>query len=122
MISYYKISKDLKKILSILYKIQREDKSKHMELIDQNNIIPPNDYSLSLCRRTGGGYTGASCYNQPEQDDIEWYINSYIEIKDGFEGWHYKNKHQQSSRLDKLLPWSLAMVPYIVQIIQIFYS
>lgn len=125
MFSYKKEVKKLQNIVNRLYTIcQIQDASQRLEQFTKEKWFLPHEYALSLSRRTGGTFEGISIdiyENEADEDHYQpfYYHKRYVEILDKLEGWRYKRKCQQTKVLETILPWSLAVMSYLVQIIQI---
>lgn len=110
---------------------------------DNNTMDTPGEISLSLCHKTGGKFKGIGYYtsetfkakhfdemydNSEEDVDLENAINylnclikDYNHLLDSVEGFEKNTKKENNESLkyvfQKMIPWLLAILPYIIQII-----
>lgn len=110
---------------------------------DNNIMDTPREISLSLCHKTGGKFKGLGCctsetfsdgYFDEMCGDLEEDVNlknsinylnclikDYNHLLDSVEGFEKITKKENRESLkytfQKMIPWLLAILPYIIQII-----
>lgn len=123
--------------------LNSSDPTEIFNYIDNNIMDTPKEISLSLCHKTGEKFKGIGycisetfnarsfdeVYDSSEEDvnleNAKGYLNclikDYNHLLDSIEGFEKITKKENSESLkcifQKMIPWVLAILPYIIQII-----